>query len=82
MIEVLLLGLGMVGAAMFARQNSNRARYRRALEWQVEDENEQITRTWRASHPRERRLTITREIKPSGPMGPTIRIEKTYRRDS
>ena len=81
MIEVLLLGLALVGAAVFARQSEVRARYRRTLERQIEDENEQIARTWRASRPREERLKITREIKPPGQMAPTVRIEKTYHRD-
>lgn len=81
MIEV-LFGLGLIGAALIARQNNIRSRYRRTLQRQVEDENEQIARTWRASDPRETRIKIVREIKPPDPMAPTIRIERTYHRDS
>jgi len=77
-----VIGIAAVAGLLWSlRQARVRADFSQEHGQQIAAENEMIAQTWRASHPKEKRLVVRREFRPQVPWPPTVRIRQKFKRE-
>ena len=78
--DAVVLGLGGIALSYAAHYRHTKNRLLEKHGDRIEEENEREVETWRASRPRQRKISITRTFKQDF-FSPAVDVTRKYRRD-